>query len=414
MMREEDTHIAILRNKLDASLERNRSLEKENEQLRQEVHHMKTQVALLRGQDADRRSMLWKKLPGSIGGNGSSQEKPMVHDNGAEENLVGCNSYSKQEVSGPPIISRSPRVPKPPPSPTCLPPTSNMQKESWLPPPPPPPPLPLRSPGGSIKAVRRVPELVELYRSLTRKEGKADIKAGSIATPVATNAREMIGEIENRSAYLLAIKTDVENQGEFINFLAREVQNAAHKEIADVEAFVKWLDEELSYLVDERAVLKHFPQWPEKKADAMREAAFGYRDIKNLESEASTFQDDKRLPTDISLKRMQTLQDKLEHSVHSLERVRDTAIRKYRGFKIPWEWMLDTGIITQLKLGSMKLAKGYMTRVVTAVKTDSLSDDEELTLRGVRFAFRVHQFVGGFDEDGRHAFQELKKLASKS
>lgn len=106
------------------------------------------------------------------------------------------------------------------------------------------------------------------------------------------------------------IKSDVENQGEFINFLAREVQNAAYKEIADVEEFVKWLDGELSYLVDERAVLKHFPSWPEKKADAMREAAFTYRDLKNLESEASSFHDERRVATPMALKRMQALQDK--------------------------------------------------------------------------------------------------------
>jgi hypothetical protein len=35
--------------------------------------------------------------------------------------------------------------------------------------------------------------------------------------------------------------------------------------------------------VDERAVLKHFVAWPEQKADALREAAFGYRDLKKLE-----------------------------------------------------------------------------------------------------------------------------------
>jgi hypothetical protein len=106
------------------------------------------------------------------------------------------------------------------------------------------------------------------------------------------------------------IKSDVENQSAFVNFLAKEVQNAAYKDIADVEEFVKWLDGELSYLVDERAVLKHFSNWPEKKADTMREAACTYRDLKNLESEASSFHDDRRVATPLALKRMQTLQDK--------------------------------------------------------------------------------------------------------
>lgn len=102
----------------------------------------------------------------------------------------------------------------------------------------------------------------------------------------------------------------METQAEFINFLTREVENAAYKDINDVEAFVKWLDEELSYLVDERAVLKHFPRWPEQKADAMREAAVGYRELKNLETEVLAFHDDGRQPTAVALKRMQALQDK--------------------------------------------------------------------------------------------------------
>jgi hypothetical protein len=106
------------------------------------------------------------------------------------------------------------------------------------------------------------------------------------------------------------IKSDVESQGEFINFLANEVEKVAYKDIADVESFVKWLDEELSFLVDERAVLKHFPHWPERKADTMREAACTYRDLKNLESEAISFHDDPRVNASVALKRFQALQDK--------------------------------------------------------------------------------------------------------
>jgi len=61
--------------------------------------------------------------------------------------------------------------------------------------------------------------------------------------------------------------------------------------------------------VDERAVLKHF-DWPEKKADALREAAFGYSDLKKLESEASSFRDDGRQPCVAALKKMQALFEK--------------------------------------------------------------------------------------------------------
>lgn len=112
----------------------------------------------------------------------------------------------------------------------------------------------------------------------------------------------------NLTCYL-QIKTDVETQGDFIRFLIKEVENASFTDIEDVVPFVKWLDDELSYLVDERAVLKHF-QWPEQKADALREAAFGYCDLKKLETEASSFRGDARQPCGSALKKMQALLEK--------------------------------------------------------------------------------------------------------
>lgn len=60
-------------------------------------------------------------------------------------------------------------------------------------------------------------------------------------------------------------------------------------------------------------MLKHF-DWPEQKADALREAAFGYCDMKKLESEASSFRDDFRQPCGLALKKMQALFEKYEHN----------------------------------------------------------------------------------------------------
>jgi Wiskott-Aldrich syndrome protein len=55
-----------------------------------------------------------------------------------------------------------------------------------------------------------VPEVVEFYHSLMRRESKRD---GSAAAGEPANGggvattRDMIGEIENRSAHLLAVRT---------------------------------------------------------------------------------------------------------------------------------------------------------------------------------------------------------------
>ncbi|KAG8367314.1 hypothetical protein BUALT_Bualt16G0059400 [Buddleja alternifolia] len=78
-------------------------------------------------------------------------------------------------------------------------------------------------------------------------------------------------------------------------------------------------------LVDERAVLKQF-DWPEPKADALREAAFGYCDPKKLECE--------------------------------------------------------------IKLASMKLAMKYMRRVLAELEmVGGGPEEEDLIVQGVKFAF---------------------------
>ncbi|KAK1321980.1 hypothetical protein QJS10_CPA03g01182 [Acorus calamus] len=97
--------------------------------------------------------------------------------------------------------------------------------------------------------------------------------------------------------------------------------------------------------------------------------------------------------------------------------MREGSIRKYKEFQIPCEWMLNTGLIAQqLKSGSMKLAKQYMRRVTTELESSTLSEENDLILRGVWFAFRVHQFtnhqttfqfVGGFDAESRQGGRRI-------
>lgn len=211
MMREGDACVALLRSKLHGLVERNRTLEEENKQLRHQVSRLKGQVSSLEGQDSDRR-MQWKKLDNSAISNCYSKEKQFVQNNDEAKEALDLNSslsYKRQQFPRTTLMrSRAPRVPNPPPSPTSIKPVINVRKEGCMaaPPPPPPPPLPsklLRS----TKAVQRVPEVVELYRSLVRREAKNDSKSGSTGIPVSTNSREMIGEIENRSAYVLAVST---------------------------------------------------------------------------------------------------------------------------------------------------------------------------------------------------------------
>ncbi|KAJ6312483.1 hypothetical protein OIU77_014082 [Salix suchowensis] len=209
------------------------------------------------------------------------KEKPVAFGESNEQSSDGKDvdspTVSKMKLAH--IEKRSPRVPRPPPKSSAAGPVAtNANPLGGVPPPPPPPPgapPPPPPPGGppppppppgslprgagSGDKVHRAPELVEFYQSLMKREAKKDTSSLTSSTSNVSNARSnMIGEIENRSSFLLAVKADVETQGDFVQSLATEVRAASFSNIDDLLAFVNWLDEELSFLVDERAVLKHF------------------------------------------------------------------------------------------------------------------------------------------------------------
>ncbi|XP_022878429.1 protein CHUP1, chloroplastic-like isoform X2 [Olea europaea var. sylvestris] len=353
------------------------------------------------------------------------------------DNKVDSTAVSKMKLAH--IEKRPPRVPRAPPKPSeGAPPEKSTHTSSGapgMPPPPPPPPpggppqpppvggppRPPPPPGslsrlaGSGDKVHRAPELVEFYQTLMKREAKKDTPSLISSTASPSDARSnMIGEIENRSSFLLAVKADVETQGDFVQSLATEVRAASFTNIKDLLAFVNWLDEELSFLVDERAVLKHF-DWPESKADALREAAFEYQDLMKLEKLVTSFVDDLNLPCEAALKKMYKLLEKVENSVYALLRTRDMAVSRYKEFGIPVDWLLDSGVVGKIKVSSVQLARKYMKRV--ASELDAMHEPEKepnrefLILQGVRFAFRVHQFAGGFDAESMKAFEELRSRA---
>ncbi|KAK7304039.1 hypothetical protein RJT34_15042 [Clitoria ternatea] len=301
--------------------------------------------------------------------------------------------------------------PPPPPTPSAIP-----TPFACLPPPPPPipPSIPSR-PLAKAANVQKSPAFVKLFHSLKNQEGMMKDTKGPVKQhkPPAVNVHSsIVGEIQNRSAHLLAIRADIETKGEFINELIKRVVEAAYTDIEDVLNFVNWLDGELSSLADERAVLKHF-NWPEKKADAMREAAVEYRELKLLEQEISCYKDDPEIPCGVSLRKMANLLDKSECSIQRLIKLRNSVMRSYQDYKIPTSWMLDSGIMTKIKQASMTLVKMYMKRVTmelgSARNSDRQSSQESLLLQGVHFAYRAHQFAGGLDAETLCAFEEIRQ-----
>ncbi|XP_020228196.1 protein CHUP1, chloroplastic isoform X1 [Cajanus cajan] len=321
-----------------------------------------------------------------------------------ETTSIGIKSPHNTCLQPPPLSPPITSVGRKSPPNTCLQPP---------PPPPPPPPIPSR-PLAKLANTQKAPAIVEVFQSLKSRDGKMDSK-GSVnhQRPVAISAHSsIVGEIQNRSAHLLAIRTDIETKGEFINELIKKVVDAAFQDIEEVLKFVNWLDGKLSSLADERAVLKHF-KWPEKKADAMREAAVEYHELKILEQEISSYKDDPDIPCGAALKKMASLLDKSERSIQRLIKLRNLVIHSYQVYNIPTAWMLDSGITSKIKQASMTLVNMYMKRVTMELESIQNSDRESiqdsLLLQGVRFAYRAHQFVGGLDSETMCAFEEIRQ-----
>ncbi|ESW26479.1 hypothetical protein PHAVU_003G122900 [Phaseolus vulgaris] len=304
-------------------------------------------------------------------------------------------------------------LPPPPPPITSL--GRNSAPRTCLQPPPPPPPPPIPSrPSARLSNTQKAPAVVELFQSLNNKNGKIDSKGPvNHPRPVVISAHSsIVGEIQNRSAHLLAIRADIETKGEFVNDLIKKVVDAAFTDIEEVLKFVNWLDGKLSSLADERAVLKHF-KWPEKKADAMREAAVEYHELKMLEQEISSYKDDPDIPCGAALKKMGSLLDKSERIIQRLIKLRSSVIHSYQVYNIPTAWMLDSGIMKNIKQASMTLVKMYMKRVTMELESIRNSDRESiqdsLLLQGVHFAYRAHQFAGGLDAETMCAFEEMRQ-----
>ncbi|KAJ3669582.1 hypothetical protein LUZ60_011532 [Juncus effusus] len=283
--------------------------------------------------------------------------------------------------------------------------------------PPPPPPPPRQHPNSNLNSnsVHKANALVELYNSMTKYNGKKDQNVNAnCSSPVGriNPQSNILGELQNRSTHLIAIKADVETKGDFIRDLIEKVQRAAYTNMEDVLRFVDWIDRELSTLSDERAVLKHF-NWPERKADALREAAIEFRYFKSLESEVDSFKDDYCTPSDASLRKVSSLLDKLEKGMSRLIKLRSSNMISYNDCKIPTDWMHDSGMVSKIKLASVKLAKVYMKRVSRELDSMRNSEreavQESLLFQGVRFAYRVHQFAGGLDTEAMSAFEELRE-----
>lgn len=177
-----------LKKHLEAAVAANETLTKENQELKQEVGRLRAQISSLKAHDNERKSLLWKKL----------HSNPDDRNSGSSGFVDSENGYPKPSFHD--LAMKKP----PPPSSRSHQKEVNENKAKIPALAPAPPPLPTKLLARS-RSVRRVPEVGEFYRSLTRKDANIENKSNMTATPLLAFTRNMIGEIENRSSYVSAV-----------------------------------------------------------------------------------------------------------------------------------------------------------------------------------------------------------------
>uniref|UniRef100_A0A0E0HWS5 Protein CHUP1, chloroplastic n=1 Tax=Oryza nivara TaxID=4536 RepID=A0A0E0HWS5_ORYNI len=284
--------------------------------------------------------------------------------------------------------SQAPSIPpKPAPAPPPpLPPTSATVIPQGVPVPPPPPPPP--NTNGNSKSSRRNQQgpskataLVNMYNS-----SNTNIAASGI-----------VGELQNRSTHLLAIKADLQAKAGLINHLIAKLQQITFADVDQVLTFVDWLDQQLSTLL------------------AREKSRCTPGHLNSLLTQISKYppNDDPTLTScEAILTKTSALQHKLEKSMSRLVNLRSLAMPSYKELRIPTDWMLDSGIASKMRLASLKLAKVYVKRALKEL--DRETGGEALLAQTVHFAYRVHQFAGGLDCEAMCLFEDLTKRPHKA
>ncbi|KAI5058350.1 hypothetical protein GOP47_0026520 [Adiantum capillus-veneris] len=200
-------------------------------------------------------------------------------------------------------------------------------------------------------------------------------------------------------------------QVDFICDLARAIQVTHYSSIEQISAFVNWFERQGE--VDKQEFFG-FPDFPRDKVEAMRRAVYEHEELKALETELHTHQNELKGPADLSVQDMKTLLEKVENYIQGFKQARELAIAQFSALDIPTAWMLDSGMIAKIKLAALQLAQRFIQRVTILLTTQAEPgrvSRENLLLEAARFLLQVHNFAGGFDEKTANAFKLLQSQA---
>jgi len=222
------------------------------------------------------------------------------------------------------------------------------------------------------------------------------------------DSKQMFAEMAGKSNYVNNIKADVEYYGQFIQDLIKEVNKLKAADMDGLSSFVNRIDRALSILTDERAVLKHF-SWPEARYDTMREASASHMELLTVKNNCVNWQCGEE-PCEVECSKISAYFDKVQQKIERYVISQEKSGPRFAEHGVPW----DNQVIGKTKLATLNLCKLYMSRILQDVDKLEKQGTHNASLRinsllvsAVRFAFRVHQFVRGFNSECISLFEQI-------
>ena len=241
----------------------------------------------------------------------------------------------------------------------------------------------------------------------------------------------------------------VEMHNETIKQWACKINTTQFQTMDEVAAFVDRMDADMTAtLTDEVVILRRVGEWPKRcvdqdpsilpdipslftlclhRYDTLREANASWKQLKDMESTFLNWSFREKNGVETELKRIQDHLEKTDAKVQSMMRLHQSEESKYREARVPWTTRLFDGVkLAALVPIELYLTKAYehSLKLTSAEKQKRLfsshpsphtllhSNDPSLCdVDCALFAFKGHQFVGGFNESCTQAFTQIERAA---
>lgn len=195
--------------------------------------------------------------------------------------------------------------------------------------------------------------------------------------------------------------------------LAPQVRAFEPLDMDELSLFVAEVERRLALLSDERMVLRGFPSWPDARLEVLREANHRHWEVVRLKEALDPSAEAWAPKSDVREELLQVIAkfETVKPTVEWYLRAEDALCKNFRQNKVPF----DFRHVHAVKEGAVELASYSMSLVLEALPPSVLdsasppiaAQAEQLLRNCLAFAFKCHQFAGGFDPHANTLFSNV-------